>query len=110
MISKECFLKTITGIKEGLEQRDKFDKTMSEFTSTWFVSELGESWLNSILDLLEEIFNDHPTPKYDSMIRWWLFGRADKKIWWEEDGKTVEKDLSTPEALYDYLVEKAGQT
>ena len=79
------------------------------FSESWYICNIGEEWLNQLIKVLEHNMDDHPSKKYDSMIGWWLFEDTDKIIWWEKDGQKFEKDLTTPEALYDYLVEKMEQ-
>jgi hypothetical protein len=105
-ISEEVFLDMLNRIKEEYERILKFDKAMSEISDSWFICNAGEGYLNALLDLLEDVMNDKSTPKYDSYIRWWLFDDVEKKLWWEEDGETFERDLTTSEALYKYLSER----
>ena len=106
-ISEEVFVKAFETIKAGYDKRTKFEKAITEVSDSFFICNIGEEWLEGMIGLLEEVMNDHPTSKYDSMISWWLFEDVDKKIWWEEHGREVELDLTTPQALYKYLAEKA---
>lgn len=106
--SKKLFVTSLKAIQEGLERREKLDKAFSEACDSFFVCNVGEEWLNQLITILEYLMEDFPDKKYGSMISWWLFENVDKKIWWEESDQKIERDLTTPEALYDYLVEKAG--
>lgn len=49
--------------------------------------------------------------KYNN-IDWWLYEAPTAecyKIWWDEGGKEVSRDLSALSNLYDYLVEIAEE-
>lgn len=107
-LNKELFVQTLKVIKEGYERRNKFNDAISDICSSWFVCNVGEEWLKQLITLLEYLMEDEPSSKSSSIIDWWLFEKVDKKIWWEENGQKIERDLTTPEALYDYLVEEAG--
>ena len=64
-------------------------------------------YFEALLELLKCTMKD----KYDN-IDWWLFKAPTSErytIWWNEDGQEVSRDLSDPEALYDYLVEIAEE-
>lgn len=108
MLSESEFVNYINLIEKGLEQRNKFDKAMSEFNTSFFVSNIGEDWLNGLITLLETVMDDKPG-KNGSYINWWLFESniVDKKlIITDENGDDSEVDLSTPELLYKWLVER----
>lgn len=105
MLSKYEFINYINVIQNGLEQRRRFDKAMSEFNTSFYVSNLGEHWLNGLVRLLEVVMKD-PPGKNGSYISWWLFGGNKTLIIADEDGNDTELDVSTPEALYDYLVSR----
>ena len=107
-IDKNTFVSCIKAIQEGLEKRNKFDDALCAISDSWFVCNIGDEWLTTLISLLEKLLDDESKPIYGSMLSWWLFDDTDKKIWWEADGQKFEKDLTTPEALYDYLVEKAS--
>lgn len=108
MLSESEFVNYINLIEKGLQQRDKFDKAMTEFNTSFFVSNIGEDWLNGLIMLLETVMDDKPG-KNGSYISWWLFESniVDKKlIITDENGDDSEVDLSTPELLYKWLVER----
>jgi hypothetical protein len=106
LLPKELFIETLEKIKAGLDRRNSFGQAISDVSDSWFVCNVGDEWLKQLIKVLEYSMGDFPSRKYDSIIGWWLFDGGEKKIWWEESGETIEKDLSEPEALYDYLVEK----
>ena len=108
MLSEFEFVCYINRIQDGLEQRRKFDEAMSEFNTSFFVSNIGEDWLNGLIMLLETVMDDKPG-KNGSYISWWLFESniVDKKlILTDENGDSTSIDLSTPELLYKWLVER----
>lgn len=108
MLSEFEFVYYMNKIQDGLQQRKNFDKAMSEFNTSFFVSNIGEDWLNGLISLLETVMDDEPG-KYSSFISWWLFDSnvVDKKlIITDEKGNDSEIDVSTPELLYKWLVER----
>lgn len=106
MITKEQFVTIINRLKETDEMVDKInniirnstDSIISDFTNAGSIMICHE---DIVLHLLEDIFNDTDT------ISWWLYekdyGRDIRMKMWDEKGKEI--DVSTPEKLYDYLVE-----
>ena len=104
MLSESEFVNYINLIEKGLEQRRKFDKAMTEFNTSFFVSNIGEDWLNGLVALLETVMDDKPG-KYGSYISWWLFdNRTNRRlILADENEGSTSIDLSTPELLYKWL-------
>ena len=106
MITKEQFVTIINRLKETDEMVDKInniirnstDSIISDFTNAGSIMICHE---DIVLHLLEDIFNDTDT------ISWWLYekdyGRDIRMKMWDEQGNEI--DVSTPEKLYDYLVE-----
>lgn len=105
MLSKYELVHYINLIQSGLEQRRRFDKAMTEFNTSFFVSNIGEDWLKGLIMLLETVMKD-PPGKNGSYIDWWLFDNNRTLIITGEDGNDTELDVSTPEALYNYLVSR----
>ena len=48
MLTEFEFVNYINLIEKGLEQRRKFDKAMTEFNTSFFVSNIGEDWLKGL--------------------------------------------------------------
>ena len=109
MLSKELFVETLNAIKTGYARRSKFEKAMTEFNDAYFICNIGDEWLNQLVLLLEQLMGDENNPKYGTTIGWWLWEDVEKKVWWEADGVNHERDLTTPEALYDYLIENSNK-
>ena len=108
MLSEYEFITALDYITKGLEQRDKFDKAMSEFNTSFYVTNIGDDWLTGLIFLLEIAMND-PPGKNGSYISWWLFESniVDKKLIVTDNvGNDMEIDVSTPELLYKYLSER----
>lgn len=108
MLSEFEFVNYISLIQKGLEQRRKFDEAMAEFNTSFFVSNIGEDWLNGLVMLLETSMDDKPG-KNGSYISWWLFNSnvVDKIITiTEEDGANYEVSVKTPQQLYKFLSER----
>ena len=106
MITKEQFVTIINRLKETDEMVDKInniirnstDSIISDFTNAGSIMICHE---DIVLQLLENMFNNTDT------ISWWLYekdyGRDIRMKMWDEKGNEI--DVSTPEKLYDYLVE-----
>lgn len=108
MLSEYEFITVLDYITKGLEQRDKFDKAMSEFNTSFYVTNIGDDWLTGLIFLLEIAMNDKPG-KNGSYISWWLFNSnvVDKIITIiEEDGTSYEIPVKTPHQLYKFLSER----
>lgn len=108
MLSEFEFVYYINLIQDGLQQRRKFDAAMSEFNTSFFVSNIGEDWLKGLVMLLETVMSDEPG-KNGSYISWWLFNSdiVDKIITiTEEDGTSYEIPVKTPHQLYKFLSER----
>ena len=108
-ISKEKFVKALTNIEKGLDERHEFSTAMEKFSDSYYVCNLCDAWLNTAISLLEDAVGDKES-EYSSMISWYLFEMVDKKIYlsphskYNDTDKEIEIDVSTPEALYDYFV------
>jgi hypothetical protein len=109
-ISEELFVSTIKAIKDGLTKRDEFDSMMSKFSESYFISNIGEVWLEAAIKLLEDVVGDEANSKYGSTISWWLFEDVvDKVVYLQPEhpkNNTNEKlaiRLDTPEQLYSYF-------
>lgn len=107
MLTEFEFVYYINKIQDGLNQRRKFDEAMTEFNTSFFVSNIGEDWLNGLIMLLETVMDDKPG-KNGSYISWWLFdGRTDRQlILTDENGDSTSIDLSTSELLYKWLINR----
>ena len=105
MLSEYEFTTCLDYILKGLDQRAKFNKAMSEFNTSFYVTNLGDDWLDGLIFLLEIAMNDRPG-KNGSYINWWLFNSnvVDKILTiTEEDGISYEIPVKTPHQLYKFL-------
>lgn len=98
MISKELFVKTLNNIQEQRAKNEKVGKALEEVCDSWVVFGTKDLYLESLLELLEAVFEDED----NQLIQWWLYEGVEKVVWFNDDRPAV--DLSTPEALYDFLV------
>ena len=107
MLTEFEFVYYINKIQDGLNQRRKFDEAMTEFNTSFFVSNIGEDWLNGLIMLLETVMDDKPG-KNGSYISWWLFESniVDKKLIVTENGVDKEIPVKTPHQLYKFLIER----
>ncbi len=109
-ISKDLFVATLNAIKEGHEEQHEFDKAMSKISDSFFISNLGNTWLNALITLLEDAVGDEVSPKYGSTITWWLYEGCEKVVYLQPEhpknntGEELIVKIETPEQLYDYFV------
>lgn len=111
MISKEKFVEILNRLKNYNKLQNKIqylfddliDNRENDFTNAGSICIGHES---IVVDLLEEMFNT-------DLISWWIY-ELNYGIYYikgclqkEENGKVVNIDVSTPEKLYDYLIEEA---
>lgn len=111
MISKEKFVEILNRLKNYNKLQNKIqylfddliDNRENDFTNAGSICIGHES---IVVDLLEEMFNT-------DLISWWVC-ELNYGIYYikgclqkEENGKVVNIDVSTPEKLYDYLIEEA---
>lgn len=97
MITKELFINVINNIRKQEKRVDKFSKALSTICDGHPVFDTNNLYLKSLLDVLKATFDDQ-----DDYITWWLWEDVEKKVWLEDQ---TEIDLSTPEQLYDFLVD-----
>lgn len=108
MISKELFVSTIEEIEKEMKRIDAFNDALSEACDGFPIITIGSGYLDALLDVLNAEFGESGR---DSTISWWLFEDVEKKIWISpkhpanNTGKEIEVDVSTPDRLYDYLVQ-----
>ena len=105
MIPKELFLSTIEKILRQRERINEFEIALKELCDGHPVFDRENLYLEALLDLLKYSMKDT-----NDNIDWWLYEAPTSgyTVWWKENGEEVSADLSTPAALYDYLVEGAN--
>lgn len=101
-ISKETFCKALLLIKEQEAIHSQFSKAIELVGNGHYVFGSPNLYLDAALLVLTEAVGD----KYE-YIDWWLFELKDDYIIKMADGSKTW-DLSTPEALYDYIVNECN--
>ena len=109
-ISEELFVDTVEAIKKGLAERDEFDKAMTKFSDGFFISNIGNTWLDTLLILLEDAVGDERHVKYGSVLEWWLYETKVEKVLYlspeHQKNPTNEEftiQVETPQQLYRYF-------
>ena len=100
MISKQKFCEAIAAIQKDSEENDKLSDALDKYLLNGHAIVKSSASYEMLIDLLKDMFNDNH--QY-SMIEWWLYDKVDKYIY--DNNKNVIADLTSVEALYDYLVE-----
>lgn len=102
MILKETFCKALRLIKEQEEVDRQFSEALQMVGNGHYVFGTPNRCLDAALLVLKQAVGD----KYE-YIDWWLFELGDKTIALADGSQSW--DLTTPEALYDYIVEVNGK-
>lgn len=97
MISKETFCKALRLIREQEKVNRQFSEALQTVGNGHYVFGTSNRYLDAALLVLVEAVGD----KYE-YIDWWLFELDDKTISLADGSQSWE--LTTPEALYDYIV------
>lgn len=106
LINKQEFVDIINRLKDTDDTVVKVNKIFNETIDSRISDSMNASSLmicheDIVVDLLKKIFNDIET------LSWWLYecdyGRSFKMGDLKDNGVAV--DLTTPEKLYDYLVD-----
>lgn len=103
MISKETFCEVIALIREQEGINEEFSKALSKVGDGHFVFGENNRYLWALRLALKESLGD----KYD-YIDWWLYELSDDRTVWTSD-RSKSWDLTTPEALYDYIVNECNK-
>ena len=103
MLTKKTFIKSLETIRRQEELTDKLNEAYCEMNPGFYGICTGGLLLNQLIEVMEDAMED-----IGQTISWWLFEDVDKVIYWEEDGKEISVDVTTPEDLYDYLVDAAN--
>ena len=103
LIAKETFCKALALIQEQDAINDEFAKALQTVGDGHYVFGVKNRYLSAAVLVLKEAVGD----KYD-YIDWWLFEPAsDRTIWTSDESQSW--DLTTPEALYDYITQECQQ-
>ena len=111
-IGKKKFVKALTDIKKGIDQRNELQDILSKYVDdgTCLLT-IGNCWLDTALDLLSNSVYDQSIDFIGTTIEWWLYEDIEKVIWIDTEStkngkketKRMKIDVSTPEKLYDYF-------
>ena len=104
MISKELFVNAIETYNRQIDIDCKIDEELGKVCGGYVCFNTENLIYDMFLQVLGNAIGD-----YETLI-WWLFDAPDNsKFVYEtdENGKEIEIDLTTPERLYDYIVQNS---
>lgn len=104
MLSRSTFISAIENIQAQEKKVEEFSAALAKMSDGVSVFDAGNQYLRGLLDVLKTAMNDR-----GDYIEWWLYEATDYHVSWEEEGKDVCVDLEDINALYDYLVQEAGE-
>ena len=100
-ITKEMFVKVLNMIKERQEIDDKVGDALETVCGGWVLFNSENKNHQALVMLLEELCVD-----IHGYLSWWLYESCDKIVTHTNSDKEPHVwDLTTPEALYDYINE-----
>ena len=99
ILSKSDFCHCISLIREQEEADKKFSKALSLVGDGHFIYGANNKVQKALFFVLQKIFRDDV-----DYIGWWLYEDVEKIVYETIDGKQIEYNLETPEALYDFLL------
>ena len=101
VLTLEQFTDAINGIIDTNHKNEQFSASMEEFSGSWFISELGLPATDTLLRVLEIIFDDR-----GEWISYWIYeldyGTRDDLSATNADGTPIP--LKTIEDLYTLLI------
>lgn len=98
MLSKKMFIEAINAIVKHREIMDELKVPLRKLGDFPLSLDIESIHREALLKVLVETTGDD-----SEWILWWLYEDVDKTVTWEEDGVEKTADLSTAEALYDFL-------
>ena len=109
MITKEQFVHYIDIIKTLMEKADMLNDALQNFDECSDFSGFSNfRAINALVELLEDIFHEDRSVEYPTNISYFIYDLEFGSKWtedsiWDENENSI--DISTPEKLYDYLIE-----
>lgn len=104
MITKELFVRIMGEMTQERERIEKFNDALGLVCDGYPVVELGNGYLNALIDTLNAYFNEE-NEEYPT-IEWWLYENVEKKIKVKTKEEELELDVTNAEDLYDFLMAK----
>lgn len=99
MLSKNTFVAAMNAIVKHREIMDELKVPLRKLGEFPFSLDIESIHREALLKVLREVTGDD-----SDWITWWLYEDGSKVVEWEEDETEMSADLSTIEALYDFLL------
>lgn len=103
LLNREQFSAYVREIQKYLQDCGKANDAIGSFCDGHPVIHIGDNLCTVMIELLEHIMHDQ-----DESVSWYLFDapNVDPLVRWKDDeGNIITRQITTPEELYDYLVE-----
>ena len=99
-MTKKQFVKRIRLVQNFMSEQETLSALIYKLTDNSPVITMGNCLISTIIDLINESLSIDDK----DLLLWWLWEDVEKKIWWEDNGETIEAIVETPEQLYDYII------
>ena len=103
LLNQEQFSAYVREIQKYLQDCHNANDAIGSFCDGHPAIQIGDNLCTAMIELLERIMHDQ-----DESVSWYLFDapNVDPLIQWkDEEGNIITRRITTPEELYDYLVE-----
>ena len=98
MLSKKTFVAAMNAIVKHKKIMDELKVPLLKLGDFPAGLDIESIHREALLKVLMETTGDD-----SDWLTWWLYDEVDKTVFWEEDGVEKSADLTTLEALYDFL-------
>lgn len=99
MLTKKMFIDAISAIVKHDSIVQELRVPLQKLSDFPVYLDFESLHRKALLDILKETTGDD-----SDWIEWWLYEDVDKIVYWEENGKKVQADLTEVGALYDFLL------
>lgn len=99
MLSKKTFIEAMSAIIKHNEIMEELKGPLRKLGDFPLSLDFDSMHREALLKVLREVTGDD-----SDWITWWLYEDGDKIVEWEEDETEMSADLTTVEALYDFLL------
>ena len=99
MLSRKSFVSALEAIQENERIIRDAEKVLSPLCVLSASLDFSKLYHEALMRILVETMQDK-----SEWISWWLYEDVEKTISWKENGEEISRDVTTADALYDFLV------
>lgn len=100
MLKKDTFVYAINAIQEQRKKNEEFNDALDKICDGYPVFDVNNKYLEALLKIMKEEMHDD-----DDFIGWYLYEDVEKVVTVNDGITTKSYELTSPELLYDFLVD-----